>query len=280
MINIIIELLCNSCTSMTPHFKNHKDVVKDLHKQISVLKEESLKDKEILKRARKKLKEDHRLATLGKLASAVAHELRNPMGVIRLATYSLKNKISSKDKSLQRHLENIDKKIIESDQIIYNLLAFSRASEIEFEEMDLHKSIKKGLYSVSNHIKEYQVKVIGDFNKNITKVMAGPTQLTEVFYNVFLNAVQSMVESEVRELQVTTRQRGNFVDIKISDTGCGITKRNLKKLGEPFFSTKTKGIGLGLHVIYEIIHKHEGAINVKSKLGKGTTFIISLPLKK
>jgi len=264
---------------MTSHLKNRKDVIKGLHKQIDALKEESLRDKDILKKARKKLREEHRLATLGKLASAVAHELRNPMGVIRLATYSLKKKINCKNKALQRHLENIDKKITESDQIIYNLLAFSRASAIELKEVDLHKSIKEGLYSIDSHIKECQVKVIKDFGKHKLKVMAGEIQLTEVFYNVLLNAVQSMVESKVRKLRVITRQRHNFVDIEISDTGCGITKKNLKKLGEPFFSTKIKGIGLGLHIIYEIIHRHDGVINVQSNLDKGTTFIISLPLK-
>ena len=264
---------------MVSRADNSKDVIKKLSKQIDVLKAERTKHKQELKREQKKLRETQRLATLGNLASAVAHELRNPMGVIRLATYSLHKKIDSKDKNLHKHLDNIDKKIIEADQIIHDLLAFSRASELEFRKVDLNKCLLEGLEANKGCIEECGIKVKKNLDNRTPEMVGGFTQLMEAFYNLFLNAVQAMKESKEKELKVATQYKHNGIEIKISDTGCGIVQQDFEKLGEPFFSTKTKGIGLGLYITYEIIRRHKGTIKVESARGEGTTFIITLPLK-
>lgn len=227
-----------------------------------------------------KLLETERLASLGKMASSVAHELRNPMGVIRLAVYSLKKKIGSKDTNLIKHLKNIDKKITESDQIIHDLLAFSRASDMEFTENHLNESVNNGLEAIEDRVKEYKVEVVKSLSVDMPVIVADFNQLAEVFSNLFLNAIQAMKESPKKELKVSTRCKNKFVEVEISDTGCGISKESFKKLAEPFFSTKTKGIGLGLYIAYEIVRRHKGEVKVKSKLGKGTTFIIKLPIKR
>lgn len=232
-----------------------------------------------LEETHQKLVETERLAMLGKMASAVAHELRNPLGVMKLAVYSLKKKIGPKDPNLVGHLENIDRKINESDQIIHDLLAFSRASELEFKPNDINESVNKGLEAIEQVIKENKVRVIRNLAPKLPTVTADFNQLIGVFSNMFLNAIQSMKESKEKELKVSTRHQDKFVEVEISDSGCGISKENLKKLGQPFFSTKTKGIGLGLYIVYEIVKKHKGEIKVESEVGKGTTFTVRLPLK-
>lgn len=233
-----------------------------------------------LQDASQKLVEAEKLASLGKMASAVAHELRNPMGVIRMAVYSLKKKLGDKNVALVKHLNNIDKNVVRSDSIIHDLLAFSRAQECEFVSCDINKILEAGLKSVSKQINEYGVKIVRELNNKIPKITADSGQLIEIFYNLFLNAIQAMEASEKRILEVISRQKENFAEIEISDTGCGVPQKNLKKLGESFFSTKTKGIGLGLYISYEIIKRHKGKIDIKSKVGKGTTFIIQLPIEQ
>ncbi len=242
------------------------------------LKKELEKKTQELEMVYAKLATAERLAGLGKMASAVAHELRNPMGVIRLAVYSLKKKVDSKDKRLTRHLENIDKKIIESDQIIHDLLAFSRASEMEFKSIHINESLERGLAAIEQQFREKNVTIIKNLEPKMPKITADCNQLIEVFHNLFLNALQAMKESESRELKVSSCYYNGSIEVEIKDTGCGISPENLEKLGKPFFSTKTKGIGLGLYIAYEIIRRHKGTIEAQSEFNQGTTFIIKLPL--
>lgn len=269
-----MEQIIEYCLDVTEQ-RIAENALKKIKQNLEIKIEEKTKE---LEKAHKKLMETARLANLGKMASAVAHELRNPMGVIRLAVYSLKKKIGDRDLNLIKHLNNIDKKITESDQIIHDLLAFSRASELEFKSNHLNESVEKGLESVEQRAKEFKVKIIKKLDPKMPKIIADFGQLREVFYNLFLNAIQAMKEAKIKELRVTTRHQKKFAEIEINDTGCGISKENFKKVGEPFFSTKTKGIGLGLYIANEIIKRHKGKIEIKSKNGEGTIFIINLPI--
>ncbi len=264
---------------MVYHTNSSNDVIKDLHTQIGLLELKCSQQKQKLRKTRKQAKEAERLATLGKLLLAVAHELRNPMGVIRLAVYSLQKKINPKDENIQKHLRNIDKKIIEADKIIRNLLAFSPTSESGFHEFDIHESVEEGLHEVDSYAKKNGVTIEKHFDKRTLPAVAGFTQLTEIFSNVLMNAAQSMEGSKDKKLIVTTKRNHTVAVIRISDTGCGIPEEHFERLEEPFFSTKTEGIGLGLYIVYEMVRRHNGTICIESEVGKGTTFIITLPLQ-
>lgn len=255
-----------------------KIVENDLRKAKKGLEEKVEKRTEKLRKMQQEMIETEKLAALGKMSSAVAHELRNPMGVIKLAAYSLKKKIG-KDQNTYRHLVNIDKKIDVANQIIHNLLAFSRASKLELKEYKLNKIINNALENINKIAEEEQVKIIKKIDLKIPKIKVDGVQLIEVFSNIFLNAVQSMGKTKKKELFISAKRIDNFIEIEIKDTGVGIAKENLEKLGTPFFSTKTKGIGLGLYITYEVIHLHKGKIEVRSEVGKGSAFVIKLPLE-
>jgi signal transduction histidine kinase len=122
------------------------------------------------------------------------------------------------------------------------------------------------------------VLLVKELGAELPKTMADPDQVHQVFVNIALNAIQAMVEGG--QLRITTRRKDDFVEIEFSDTGCGIPQENLSKLFDPFFTTKARGIGLGLAVTHGIIERNNGIIEVKSKVGKGTTFLVRLPVEK
>ncbi len=232
---------------------------------------------EELKKTHRKLLVAEKLAALGKMASTIAHELRNPLGVIKLAVYSLKKKIGSTKPNTLKHLKNIDKEITESNRIIHDLLMFSKSPELRIETVGVNKVIKNLVEENKYCIKGYKFKIVDKLDSGLPKIKADPYQLSEAICNIILNAAQAMEESEKKLLTIESRVEDGFVEIKISDTGPGISKENISRLGEPFFSTKIKGIGLGLFITYQIIEKHKGNIRVESS-DKGTIFIIKLPI--
>jgi len=121
------------------------------------------------------------------------------------------------------------------------------------------------------------VLLVKQLGAELPKTMVDPDQIHQVFVNIALNAIQAMVEGG--QLKIATRGKDDFVEIEFSDTGCGIPQENLSKLFDPFFTTKARGIGLGLAVTHGILERNNGVIEVKSTVGKGTTFLVRLPVE-
>lgn len=230
-----------------------------------------------LKKSQEKLIRSEKLAILGKLAGIVSHELKNPLGTIRNSVYFLKMKLNKgqKDPKINKHLDILEQEVNASDKIITNILTFGGVKEPQFAKTNIYDLIKESLAKVQPPT---SIKVVTDLNSDLPEFLADGTQLEEVFYNIILNSIQAMPTGG--RLIIKGKKIGELIEVDIADTGMGIPQENLGKIFEPLFSTKAKGTGLGLSVCQNIIGLHKGTIEVKSEVGKGTKFIIRLPITK
>ncbi len=162
-------------------------------------------------------------------------------------------------------------------KIVEDLKHFAHPGQDKIQDTDINKELTSTLNIVNNELK-YKARVVKEFN-TLPIIMANPQQLNQVFINILVNAAQAI--EKMGEIRILTKEVDGFVQIHISDTGCGISEENLTKIFDPFFTTKGvgKGTGLGMNIAYNIIQKHKGDIQVESRVGKGTTFIISLPVE-
>ena len=230
-----------------------------------------------LKELQERLIRSEKLAALGKLAGIVGHELRNPLGVIRNSVYFLRMKLGEaiEDEKIKRHLEILDKEVNESDRIITDILTFTKIKEPRLVKTEINEVIKISLRKVKI---PQTIKVVTKLKNDLPGILADAVQLERVFHNIILNAVEAMPDKG--RLIVTSIKKGDFLEVHISDTGKGIPREDLGKIFGVLFSNKVHGIGLGLSLCQEIIQGHKGKIEVESEEGKGTEFIIKLPVTK
>jgi len=220
----------------------------------------------------RELKRKNKLATIGTLAASIAHELRNPLGIINNVLYYLNIKIKTKDEKILENLKILEREIKRSNKIISGLLDFTSSRKLIPEQVDINNLIRETL-----KINEFppNVKVELNLDRNIPKLFIDMVKIQQVFQNLIINAIQAIEDEGTLEIKTTLKKDG--IDIIFRDTGCGIAKENFSRIFEPLFSTKTYGIGLGLATAKEIIEMHKGTISFKSDINKGTTFIITLP---
>ncbi|MCP3901333.1 MAG: PAS domain-containing protein [Desulfobacteraceae bacterium] len=240
-----------------------------------------------LQETHEKLLHQNKMASLGKLSSAVVHEINNPVaGVINLVKLSkriLKEEdINKKELDLfYQYLNLMETETRRIGRIVTNLLVFSRQSKLELKRFDAHKLIDQILLLNSNLLKINHIKVTKDFEQNLPQVYGSEDQIKQVFMNLLSNAVESMIATERGELKISTQYslEDDSIIIKFADTGSGIPQKIISKIFEPFFTTKRKGkgVGLGLSVVYGIIQEHSGNIYVNSTPNHGTVFNITLP---
>jgi len=221
-----------------------------------------------------------KLSAIGQMASVVGHEIRNPLGVINNAIYYIRTKLEMSlglelDPKIKKHIGIIEKEIDASNKIVNDLLGFSRTRPPMAQPHDLNKIIEDSLSVVS--IPE-TVKVEIGLYLELPPALVNPDEVRQVFVNLINNAWQAMPDGGT--LKIRTYIEEDMAQTEITDTGCGISAENMKKLFTPFFSTKTKGTGLGLAAVQRILERHKGKIKVRSRVGQGTTFIVSLPLAK
>ena len=214
-----------------------------------------------------------KLATIGKLAGIMGHEIRNPLGVIRNSIYFLTMKFKgSMDEKVKRHMDILQTEIDGCDKIISDVLDFARTKPPSITETEINSVVEASLSKASI---PKTVKVQTNLGGNLPKLNIDRAQIQQVFSNIISNAIEAMPKGG--ELQVTTSQTDTFISIAFKDTGVGIPKENISKLFEPLFSTKPKGLGLGLAACQNIIVLHQGKIEFKSQKGQGATFIVTLP---
>lgn len=235
----------------------------------------NIRSEEDLLQANKVLSDTKRLSDIGSLAATVAHELRNPLGVILSAMYNIKRK--NKDPALGKHLANIDAKVAESSQIITNLLFYSRIKKPHREPTDIVGLLEECIAQAEERFEKQEVKLESRLMLLSGRMMnVDAFQMKEVFMNVLTNAYNALPSSGGR-LVVEGRYDGSRVRISICDNGCGIANEDLKHVFEPFFTLKSKGTGLGLAICKELVGLHSGEIKIESELGKGTTVSVELP---
>mgnify|MGYP001111081813 FL=1 len=229
---------------------------------------------ELVEERTKKLREAERWAAIGETAAMVGHDLRNPLTSIAGAAYLLKTTLGSKmDDKTRESLELIEKNVRDSDKIVKDLLEYSGEIQLELTVAN-PKSLAEEALSIFN-IPE-NVRVI-DLSKNEPGITVDVEKMQRVFVNLIKNAVEAMPEGGT--LSISSRKTNGDVEVSFADTGIGMTKEDVEKAFGPFFTTKAKGLGLGLAISKRIVEKHGGSILVESTPGKGSTFTVRLPIK-
>jgi signal transduction histidine kinase len=229
-----------------------------------------------LEQVQEKLIRSERLAAVGELASGVGHELRNPLNVIRNCAYLLNMSLTEKgDEEALDTLKVLDKQIDIANKIVTDLLDFTRIRPPSLTRVDLNNLIQESLSWVT--VPE-SITVSAHLNGNSLHIKADPEQISRVFTNIISNAIQAM--NGKGELKIDTGIVDGLAWIKFADTGCGIPEENLEKIFEPLFTTKPKGIGLGLAISKRLAEQNGGKIEVASQVGKGAAFTVKLPLEK
>lgn len=221
-----------------------------------------------------------RLSDIGTLAATVAHELRNPLAVIQTAVYNVRKKRSNH--SIDKHLASIEKKIAESNQIISNLLNYARLKKPQLKETDISHIIEERLAAARDRFARRKIKVRKRIDAWMRKerLEVDARQMGEVFANIINNAYDAFEDSEgvitVTAQKDDTRDR---VLISFTDDGVGMTEADLERSMDPFFTTKSKGTGLGLTICRDIVRLHGGDVAIDSLAGRGTTVTITLPVR-
>jgi len=233
---------------------------------------------ETLYRTQQELLHKENLASVGQLAAGVAHEINNPLGTILLFA-EVMNKELAADDPRREDFKMIINETIRCRKIVADLLNFARQQEVLAQACDIHDLLEQVIEGVSRQERFKQVQCIRRFSTQLPSIEADQAQLMQVFVNLFDNAADAMPAGGT--ITISTRLIDNQrLEVKVSDTGCGISEENLGKLFTPFFTTKPvgKGTGLGLSIVYGIIKMHRGQITVNSQSGQGTTFTVILPV--
>jgi len=225
-----------------------------------------------------------RLVSLGKLSSGIAHELRNPLAGIKTTAQALSEEMS-KDDSRREYLNRITKEIDRLNDLLKTFFSFAKPQKLNLIDCSVKDVINEIIPFLFKEIADQGVRFVEAYHPQLPKIKVDKSQMYQVFLNLFLNAIQAMPNGGELKIEVNPTvsysQDGpgqNFIKIVISDTGKGIPPNIVHRIFDPFFTTKPKGIGLGLSITYQIIKKHGGTIKVESKLEKGTSFIINLPV--
>lgn len=234
----------------------------------------------------RKIARANRLSAMGIMAAGMAHEINNPLVAISTFLQMLPHKYAepSKDTEYWEELYKVAVREVERIRLlVHQLLSYSKTAQSEkFEPTSLNEILQEMVVFIENEAKKKGVHIKREFSPNLPAGMMDRNRMKQVFLNIFLNAVQATGRGGtiiVASRHIIEDVENQFLQITISDTGTGISEKNLEKLFTPFFTTKdSEGSGLGLMTSHHIVDEHRGTIDVKSELGKGTTFTLQLPL--
>jgi two-component system, NtrC family, sensor kinase len=229
------------------------------------------------------LSQADKLSSIGLLAAGVAHEVNTPLAVISSYAQMLSKQLQG-DPAKGALMEKITRQTFRASEIVNNLLNFSRTSGTEFKDVDVNGIILDTLALLEHQFKIAKIRVQDELSDHLPRITGNPGRLQQVFLNLFLNARDAMPQGGT--LRVMT-SNGEGVSVVVSDTGSGIAQEHIRRIYDPFFTTKTspqegqgRGTGLGLSVTYGIIQEHAGKIRVESRPGEGTTFYVDFPMTK
>jgi signal transduction histidine kinase len=212
-----------------------------------------------------------RLATIGQVAGGIAHELRNPLNVVKTSVYYLLNARNPTPEKKAEHLQRIERQVLLADSVITALSNFARLPVPNLRPVPVERCVREAL--------EFNplpptVEVVVDCSSALPSVLVDADQVRIVFANLFRNAREAMPQGG--RLAVTARPVGDAVEVDVADTGVGIARDQLARVMEPLYSTKARGLGLGLAIARAILEKNRGALRVASEPGRGSTFTVRL----
>jgi two-component system NtrC family sensor kinase len=270
-----IGALASSFNQMTDHLREANEKLMEWGRTLEGKVEERTQE---LREIQSHLLQSEKLASIGKLAAGIAHEINNPLGAVLLYSHL----ILEDTPQGQAHHENLKKIIRETQRckdIVTGLLDFARPKEPQRQPTDMHELLDRCLAFTEQQALFQNIKVEKDYGPGLPRIVADAGQLQQVFMNIILNAAEAMDGTGILTLRTSYDGSRDEVAVAIADTGHGINEEDKGRLFEPFFTTKDvgKGTGLGLAISYGIIQRHHGTIEVQSEVGQGATFTIRLP---
>jgi two-component system NtrC family sensor kinase len=269
--------LAASFNQMTEKLKAANDELIEWGKTLEKKVEERTKE---LIEMQEHLIQSEKLASLGKLAAGVAHEINNPLGGILIYSHLLLEE-TKKDTLEYENLRKIVKETTRCKDIVKGLLEFARPKEPEMASTDINDVVDKALFIFERQALFQNIKLNKEYS-DLPRIVSDGAQLQQVFTNIIANAAEAMDGNGVLTIKTSLDAKNECLKIEFTDTGHGIREEDKARLFEPFFTTKEvgKGTGLGLAISYGIVQKHQGLIEFKSEVGKGSTFTVILPLKR
>jgi signal transduction histidine kinase len=256
--------------------RGRTDEMGQLTRQFNEMTAELEKSEEL----QEQLRQAEKSAVIGRLGSAIAHEIRNPLNYINLTLDHLKSKFVPGDEqkvaAFTKLIGQIKSEVARINQQISDFLNYSRPANVNLRPVEARQLVEDSLRLVEGQAAENNIRISVVEHENIPLVLGDPEFLRSVFNNLFINAVQAM-GNEGGNLNVKITSDDGVVRFEVTDTGSGISQDNLSKIFEPYFSTKETGTGLGLAIVQKIVDVHSGAIDVESKEGDGTKFTVRLP---
>ncbi|MDO9464236.1 MAG: ATP-binding protein [bacterium] len=231
------------------------------------------------------LMERDKLSSMGEISAKLAHEIRNPLAIINNAVFFLKNAFKKPGSEVSEQIGILFQETDRINKLVTDLLQFSRISvskDKDVEMIDVNEVLDDAIMSFESVGADLKPALEKKYAIRLPRIRANPGQLKQVFLNIIANAYQSMGDSGRLTIYTDVDAEASRIEIVFNDTGCGIAPENLKEIFTPFFSTKEpgKGTGLGLYICNSLIKSLNGDISVQSEVGKGTSFTISLPVRK
>ncbi|GAK55445.1 signal transduction histidine kinase [Candidatus Vecturithrix granuli] len=227
-----------------------------------------------LRETQDKLIESEKMASIGRLASRIAHELRNPIQGIRMGIEWLQQDLQH-DQRFTTTLQHIDQEILAVNTIVQDLLEYARDMKFEYTETDLYSLLDGILFNLSDKLSERHLTVRTHYD-DVGMVVVDGIRLRQALLNLVQNAIEAMPENGTLTLSVTLQDEQQIAII-IQDTGCGMSQEQQQRIFEPFYTTKDKGVGLGMSIVHKIIEAHGGQIQLESQQGQGTRVTLLLP---
>jgi PAS domain S-box-containing protein len=235
---------------------------------------ESFEDITENKELQAKLLRSEKLAILGKLAGSLGHEIRNPLGIIKNAVYYLNGTSNTFSKDILEYFAIIKRNADIANNIISNTLDFARPKEMQLAGCRINEIIDEVLGDIGNR---ENIEIEKKYSKDI-EIMCDKAKTKSIFHNVILNAIQAIHDKG--KIIIYSKKEDDCIKVVVKDNGEGIAEENMQKIFEPLFSTKIRGIGFGMTIVKDAIEKHGWEMNIESKQGQGTSFIVKIPNKK
>jgi two-component system sensor histidine kinase HydH len=228
---------------------------------------------------KRELETSRRLASLGRLAAGVAHEIRNPLSSIKgFATYFKERYKDNPDD--QKTSEIMIKEVDRLNRVITQLLEFARPPVIQKKRASLQSLIQHSLKMIERQASAKEIQILSHLPSEMKEIDLDPDGINQVLLNLYLNAIEAMEQGGTLSVSLSSEESSPWVKIIVSDTGTGISKEDLEHIFDPYFTTKQTGTGLGLAIVHKIIEAHRGEVNAQSEIGRGTMVSVLLPVKE
>jgi two-component system NtrC family sensor kinase len=270
-----IGQLARSFNQMTENLKLANENLIQWGKTLEKRVEERTKE---LREMQDYLLQSEKLRSLGKIAAGVAHEINNPLTSILLNTHLMLEKLEKSD-VFYENLSLIADETARCTQIVKGLLEFARQNPPQKTFTNINELIERTSQLLENQASFQNIRIIKDLKAGLPPLKLDRNKIQQVFWNLLLNACEAMPEGGQITVSSSLSEDEKTIAVHFADSGIGIPKENLSKLFDPFFTTKSSGTGLGLAVSYGIVEQHQGRIEVKSEVGRGTVFTLSFPVE-